>query len=369
MKKYKLTTQSRGMIDEQMKEKIREKCKKYPELAPTILPASILTPGRRILVLGDIHGDYKLAINMLKIGRLIDDNQQWIGGNSIVVQVGDQIDRCRPMGSKTCNNPDTTYKDEGSDINILELFTNLDRQAKLAGGMVISLLGNHELLNAQGVMSYVSKKGLDEFAAKYPNKLGSDARKQAFSPGNEYGTFLGCTRNVAVIIGPYLFVHAGVIDKLIGELQMTSDSAHKGLEKIQEVVKLWLLGLISKKDTISDLNNTSINSLINDNNSIFWTRILGSIPSNTPLDKCSNHIGKVLEIFKVSSIIIGHTPQSFQFNDKINGTCDGAVWRVDNGSSAAFHLFDEHYKQTGEITPSRQPQILEIVNGKFNVLL
>lgn len=50
-----------------------------------------------------------------------------------------------------------------SDIKILELFTDLDEQAVKHGGRVISLLGNHEISNALGNMSYVSVKGIDGF--------------------------------------------------------------------------------------------------------------------------------------------------------------------------------------------------------------
>lgn len=99
-------------------------------------------------------------------------------------------------------------------------------------------------------------------------------------------------------------------------------------------------------------------------NSMFWTRILGKIPPGVSLKHpdCMNNIKKVLNLFKVGSIIVGHTPQSFMYSNDINSTCDHRVWRVDNGSSAAFNAFDPEHKSTGIVTNSRRTQYLEIID-------
>jgi hypothetical protein len=36
----------------------------------------------RIIVLGDIHGDWELTIKLLKLAKVIDDNNKWIGGET-----------------------------------------------------------------------------------------------------------------------------------------------------------------------------------------------------------------------------------------------------------------------------------------------
>ena len=73
---------------------------------------------------------------------------RWSGGNTIVVQLGDQIDNLR-------NNPDY---DEPSDIKILKFMTDLHNQAqKEKKGAVYSLLGNHEIMNTKD-LRYVSKQ-------------------------------------------------------------------------------------------------------------------------------------------------------------------------------------------------------------------
>ena len=112
---------------------------------------TILGKVKRIIVLGDIHGDYDYTIELLKIGKIIniDDGKiKWIGKDTIVVQVGDQIDNCRPpLSDKLFCNSHVAKNDEASDIKILELFNELHLQAQKDGGKVISLLGNHEILN------------------------------------------------------------------------------------------------------------------------------------------------------------------------------------------------------------------------------
>ncbi|AYV84762.1 MAG: metallophosphatase/phosphoesterase [Hyperionvirus sp.] len=334
---------------------------------PSILPAV-----KRIIVLADIHGDYKLAIKLLEIGRVIKHENNkivWTGGDTYVVQVGDQVDRCRPksLNNLSCDNPDATKNDEASDIKILRLFNDLHEQASLQGGKVISLLGNHELMNANGTMDYVSYKGLEEFSnyvdPKNPHKKflsGKDARKYAFAPGNEYGILLGCTRLSCVIIGSNLFVHAGLIDKILDELHIKKP---KDLEHINILVRKWLVGLINKEYVAHIVNS--------DENSMFWTRILGSIPPNISNEDpiCSKYLDRVLKMFNLGSIIIGHTPQSFQFQKGINATCGNIIHRVDNGSSSAFDGYDDILKISGSININRAPQVLEILDDKkYNIL-
>lgn len=342
-------------------------CKDYTYI-PSILPAV-----KRIIVLADIHGDYKLALRLLEIGHLIKKNSNgeiiWIGGDTCVVQVGDQVDRCRPKSVEnlSCDNPRATTNDEASDVKILLLFNDLHEQAVKQGGKVISLLGNHELMNVNGTMDYVSYKGLEEFN-NYKDPLdpkrkftsGKNARKYAFLPGKELGILLGCSRLSSVIIGSNLFVHAGMIDKLLDKLHIRKP---KDLEDVNTLVRKWLLGLINK-EYVSHIVDT-------DESSMFWTRILGGIPPNVSNDDpiCGKYLDRVLKMFNIGSVIIGHTPQSFVFNKGINSTCGNKVQRVDNASSAAFDGYDDILKISGSINQNRTPQVLEILNDKtYNVL-
>jgi hypothetical protein len=340
--------------------------KEFKQLCGVDYVPSILGKVPRIIVFGDIHGDYKLMKNMFEMSGVAKEVKKntflWTGGTTYVVQVGDQIDRCRPIGNMRCNNKLTTQDDEDSDIDILYIFTNLNEQAIRVGGAVISLLGNHEIKNSQGQLEYVSYKGLHGFDnyvdKKNPGLIfnsGESARIHAFAPGNEMGKFLGCTRVPAIIIGTNLFVHAGLVDGLIKEIGLDGVG---DFESINIAIRKWLLGMLDVRYIQQIINGSKY--------SLFWTRILGSIPANISLDNpiCDRNLKEVFRIFgsKIGGIVIGHTPQSFSHSDDINGTCSNKVWRVDNGSSAAFNKFDRRFMTTGEIDPGRRPQYLEILD-------
>lgn len=354
-KKYKLSKQEGGT------NKFKIDCPDYPYINTIINPKNKRGEDRRIIAIGDIHGDYNLTINLLLLAKVIEiSNSQdsiknkisWIGADTIVVQIGDQIDSCRPYNNLKCNMKETTKNDKPDDIKILKLFTELDKQARKQDGMVISLLGNHEVMNALGQLQYTSYENIKD-AGSY------EERFKLFSSGGEIGKFLGCTRQAAVIIGDNLFVHAGIVNGLIKELELNSVT---DLEDINFKVRKWLLGKLDKKE-ISKIIDSS-------NYGMLWTRILGNILPDTKMEEpiCVNNIHKVLELFNIKNMIIGHTPQSFLYTEGINSTCSNRIWRIDNGSADAFNKFDQFYNDNGNKVESRNPQVLEIIGDVFKII-
>jgi hypothetical protein len=326
-------------------------CKKYvSEELPSILP-----PVRRIVAIGDLHGDWDMTIECLKLARVIDPNNcdNWIGHDTVIVQIGDQIDRCRMKNGK-CLNKGETVDDEASDIKILKYFTNLHDQAIKKGGAVYSLLGNHEIMNILGDFRYVSHENLKIFDKDISKAI--EKRKEFFKIGNEFSQYLACTRQSVLIIGSNLFVHAG----------LNGEFAKKGIsiEQINDTVREWLLNKIDKKDKLLQM-------IKNSDVSPFWWRLIGKIDPNKSFDDkvCKSNISKTLEFYNIDKMVIGHTPQSFSGFDGINSTCDNKIWRIDTGSSKAFHAYDEHYVKTTTINPKRSIKVLEILNDKeFNIL-
>lgn len=51
---------------------------------------------RRIVAVGDLHGDFAHATEVLRMAAIIDKRMDWIGGpHTILVQTGDIVDRGR----------------------------------------------------------------------------------------------------------------------------------------------------------------------------------------------------------------------------------------------------------------------------------
>ncbi|KAL1510449.1 hypothetical protein AB1Y20_006756 [Prymnesium parvum] len=131
--------------------------------APTAHPAGVaaleaseitnrpaISAGHRggLCALGDLHGDPLHALRALRLCGAVGDDWTWVGGQMTIVQVGDVLDR------------------GNASITLLEHLWDLRDQATAAGGELVLLLGNHELLNMQGRTRYVHHKELEAFGGK-----------------------------------------------------------------------------------------------------------------------------------------------------------------------------------------------------------
>jgi hypothetical protein len=107
----------------------------------------------RVVAVADLHGDYDRFVFILthpQVG-LVDAGLHWIGGKTHLVQLGDILDR----GPRA--------KD------ILDLLMRLEKEAADAGGMVHTLLGNHEEMNITGIsLDYPGYVTVDQFVDFMP---------------------------------------------------------------------------------------------------------------------------------------------------------------------------------------------------------
>lgn len=104
-------------------------------LDPTLLRARPPRLLRLRCAVGDLHGDIRKAMRALQLARLVqlaDGQPVWVGGNTVLVQLGDVLDR------------------GDFEIAIIMLLRELDSQARRQGGAVYMLNGNHESLNVCG---------------------------------------------------------------------------------------------------------------------------------------------------------------------------------------------------------------------------
>ncbi len=100
----------------------------------------------RVVAIGDLEGDYEKFVDMLQQAELIDARNNWRGGRTHLVQLGDIPDR----------GPNSR--------RIMDLLMRLGPQARRAGGHVHALVGNHEALNVLGDLRYVHSGEYAAFA-------------------------------------------------------------------------------------------------------------------------------------------------------------------------------------------------------------
>ncbi len=87
---------------------------------------------QRPLGFADVNIDIDNARKVLGMAKIIDRSSKWIAGTDILVQTGDIVDR----GTLA--------------LDIYRMMQDLRGQASAAGGEVVSILGNHEVMNAIG---------------------------------------------------------------------------------------------------------------------------------------------------------------------------------------------------------------------------
>jgi hypothetical protein len=138
-----------------------------------------------IFASGDIHGKYSALVNLLKNNKIIDSDLSWNFGNGQLVLLGDVFDR-------------------GEFITeTLWFLHELEVQARLAGGNVHLLLGNHEVMALTGDHRYLNEK------YKYFTNYTLVYYYELFEKNTVLGEWLR-SRNLIVQINDCLFMHAGI---------------------------------------------------------------------------------------------------------------------------------------------------------------
>lgn len=110
------------------------------------VPRDLDPTQRRVIAVGDVHADADHLRTVLRNTGLIDDADRWRGGPSILVQVGDFLDR----------GPDAR--------EVMDLLMRLQGEAEAAGGQLLVLLGNHEAMNLLGIHRDVNPAAYAAFA-------------------------------------------------------------------------------------------------------------------------------------------------------------------------------------------------------------
>lgn len=300
----------------------------------------------RIIAIGDIHGDYDVFIELLKIAKIIDSKLNWVGKDTYVIQMGDTLDGKRPDVKL-----DKEYSNITGEIEIIKLILSLDEKAKKHGGRVISMLGNHELYpyyynNDESFnMKYVKNVDLDNY-----NKLYNISRFKYFTPGSGKGAkIFGETRPLLLQLGKFIFCHGSLNEKFLKlciKHQLNKpNTKYVDISKINKLVSNWLTGK-SKRVPFFINGADDINPLFN--------RVLSDAKKMNEKE-CTNIVGSILKYFKNGKyLVMGHSTHK-----NINTLCNNQVYRTDIAISRAFG---------GTIKDKRKKlQVLEILQKNNNI--
>lgn len=249
-----------------------------------------------IIIIGDIHGDFKRLKNILLNENVITNNLEWIKEDTIVIQLGDQIDSAN-------RNQMISEWEMIKDVEVLNFTDLLSKLAKTKNSHFISIIGNHELMNFLGDFSYVSQ-----------NSSYSERQKH-FEKKGIYNNILA-NRPIVVKINDLIFCHAGITKKHL-------DICNKNNKDLFYINKIWY-NLLTNKTNKEDVE--IINKIILDNDGILWTRELQS----------KEDLNYILSSLNCNYMFVGHNTV-----DKI--TLNNNVWYVDNGISRAYGKHNYQY--------------------------
>ena len=327
-------------------------------------PAQPPSSPPRIVAIGDLHGDHDAWMAIARGAGIVDATGHWAGGNSILVQLGDVVDR------------------GGDSRAILRDLIRLEKEASHRGGRVVALIGNHEAMNMTGDLRYVDPgeyaafvdKGSErrrreyyeanrqtiEAAAKARNAsespaairdawlkqvpLGAIEHAAAWRPSGEIGRWI-LSHNAVARIGGSLFVHGGI----------SATYATQTIDQINQQVTAALKA-----------QEQSPTSIINDEQGPLWYRGLvtrapsGDAPSGAASPAAASpavarptidqEVDLVLRAYDVKRIVVAHTPSL----KGIIGGVGGRLWRIDSGNARYYGGPPSYLEIVGDRVTARQ---------------
>jgi hypothetical protein len=305
-----------------------------PAAAPAAQP-------KRIIAVGDLHGDYQAWLDIARGAGLVDTAGHWAAGKTTFVQLGDVVDR------------------EPDSLKIVRSLQQLEKEAPRAGGKVVLLLGNHEAMNLLGDFRYTTAGEFAAFAtpnsaavrdrayeqnraaieasAKAANPavtpqqvrdswmaahpLGWVEHRLAWSPSGELGRWAIGHPAIAKIDGT-LFVHGG----------LSAEYSKLSLDEINRRVEAAMRAGDASNPTILDdpLGPLWYRGLVQADPDAQAVR--AKLFPTAPHLSVDQEVDAVLSAYGAQRIVVAHTPDL----KGIELLSRGRLARIDTGNSRAY---------------------------------
>ena len=323
----------------------------FAKVAASLLFAIlVLSPARadelptRIVAIGDLHGDHDAWLQIAGSAGLIDEDGDWSGGKTVLVQLGDVTDR----------GPDS--------LKIIRHLQMLEEQARADGGEVIAMLGNHEAMNVTGDLRYVhpgeyaafinrkskrrrdatwranrerienayaqldpplsSKEAKARWYAETP--LGKLEHRSAWAPGGELAEW-AANRPAIVQIGTTIFAHGGL-------------SAERSVEPIATINARIAFALSPGDEVDRSVQADPLGPL--------WYRgNLQRDESDVERLPIEEELAQVLAFYGAERLVVAHTPSIVG----IASNHGGRVLQVDTGASEHYGGVRSYLEIIGEM--------------------
>jgi hypothetical protein len=251
-------------------------------------PADSGTGSYRVVVLGDVHGDYDNMIAALRNTGILNSRNEWRSTTDKVISLGDLIGRGH------------------QDRQVLEfVYTQMQSRPR----QWIQLLGNHEIMQVRGDWRYA----VDSSSAGFGSL---SSRQSALARGSRLGDWL---RGLPVIHreADNLFMHAGMADER---------NIGRSMSSLNTEVTRFITGASSTRTAYNDL---------------VWDRTLISDAFNRVSGICSassSKVPRILSTHGAARMFVGHTVVSSSSLAGRNqrtplSMCSGRMWGIDTGLS------------------------------------
>jgi predicted MPP superfamily phosphohydrolase len=302
----------------------------------------------KIVAVGDLHGDYKNFVKILRGTRLVDKELRWKGGKTHLVQIGDVVDR----------GPDAK--------KIYDLLMRLQKEAEEAGGKVHMLIGNHEEINITGIsFDYEGYVTLDQFVSFLPEKykekkerdfLKKKQKKALKKPGSgsssdydlrdyweeiryeahkninhsarktyiynfnkTYGKWI-LEQNTVIRINDIIFVHGGISEEFsTWKLKDINDQARRELEAFRNSL-IFSMPL-----------RLNVRKIVYEPSGPLWYRDLAQKSE----EDFKENVNRILHNLDANYMIIAHTPRIIRSMDDMS-RFDRRIWIIDTGIADAY---------------------------------